>query len=60
MRQRPVTLASLGKKFGISRERVRQLELRAVAKLRTLLQRRRASTRATSTTAKTTASAAAA
>ncbi|MDB4971328.1 MAG: rpoH6 [Myxococcales bacterium] len=35
MRQRPATLASLGKKFGISRERVRQLELRAKAKLRT-------------------------
>ena len=34
MRQRPATLAALGKKFGISRERVRQLELRAVAKLR--------------------------
>lgn len=34
MRQRPATLAYLGKKFGISRERVRQLELRAKAKLR--------------------------
>src|SRR4051812_10812592 len=34
MRQRPATLASLGKKFGISRERVRQLELRAKSKLR--------------------------
>src|SRR5262245_11823364 len=34
MRQRLVTLACLGKKFGISRERVRQLELRAKAKLR--------------------------
>jgi RNA polymerase sigma-32 factor len=34
MRQRPATLACLGKKFGISRERVRQLELRAKAKLR--------------------------
>jgi RNA polymerase sigma-32 factor len=34
MRQRPATLASLGKKFGISRERVRQLELRATSKLR--------------------------
>jgi RNA polymerase sigma-32 factor len=34
MRQRPATLASLGRKFGISRERVRQLELRAKAKLR--------------------------
>jgi RNA polymerase sigma-32 factor len=33
MRARPATLASLGKKFGISRERVRQLELRAKAKL---------------------------
>ncbi len=34
MRSRPATLASLGKKFGISRERVRQLELRAKSKLR--------------------------
>ena len=34
MRARPATLAALGKKFGISRERVRQLELRAKAKLR--------------------------
>src|SRR5262245_26047581 len=34
MRQRPATLACLGRKFGISRERVRQLELRAKAKLR--------------------------
>jgi RNA polymerase sigma-32 factor len=34
MRARPATLASLGKKFGISRERVRQLELRAKSKLR--------------------------
>ena len=34
MRQRPATLACLGKRFGISRERVRQLELRAKAKLR--------------------------
>lgn len=34
MRHRPATLACLGKKFGISRERVRQLELRAKAKLR--------------------------
>jgi RNA polymerase sigma-32 factor len=34
MRQRPATLASLGKRFGISRERVRQLELRAKVKLR--------------------------
>jgi RNA polymerase sigma-32 factor len=34
MRSRPATLACLGKKFGISRERVRQLELRAKAKLR--------------------------
>jgi RNA polymerase sigma-32 factor len=34
MTQRPVTLGALGKRFGISRERVRQLELRAVAKLR--------------------------
>ena len=35
MSARPITLGALGKKFGISRERVRQLELRAVAKLRT-------------------------
>jgi len=35
MSARPMTLGALGKKFGISRERVRQLELRAVAKLRT-------------------------
>jgi RNA polymerase sigma-32 factor len=35
MGTRPITLGALGKKFGISRERVRQLELRAVAKLRT-------------------------
>jgi RNA polymerase sigma-32 factor len=34
LRRRPATLASLGKKFGISRERVRQLELRAKSKLR--------------------------
>ena len=34
MSQRPATLAALGKKFNISRERVRQLELRAVNKLR--------------------------
>ena len=34
MSARPTTLGTLGKKFGISRERVRQLELRAVAKLR--------------------------
>jgi RNA polymerase sigma-32 factor len=33
MTARPSTLGALGKKFGISRERVRQLELRAVAKL---------------------------
>jgi RNA polymerase sigma-32 factor len=35
MSSRPITLGALGKRFGISRERVRQLELRAVAKLRT-------------------------
>jgi len=35
MSSRPTTLGALGKRFGISRERVRQLELRAVAKLRT-------------------------
>jgi RNA polymerase sigma-32 factor len=35
MTSRPTTLGALGKRFGISRERVRQLELRAVAKLRT-------------------------
>lgn len=34
MTARPTTLGTLGKRFGISRERVRQLELRAVAKLR--------------------------
>jgi RNA polymerase sigma-32 factor len=34
MSSRPTTLGALGKRFGISRERVRQLELRAVAKLR--------------------------
>jgi RNA polymerase sigma-32 factor len=34
MRQRPATLSSLGRKLGISRERVRQLELRAKDKLR--------------------------
>jgi RNA polymerase sigma-32 factor len=34
LRQRPATLASLGKKYGISRERVRQLEMRAKSKLR--------------------------
>jgi RNA polymerase sigma-32 factor len=33
MRQHPATLASLGRKFGISRERVRQLEARATRKL---------------------------
>jgi RNA polymerase sigma-32 factor len=38
LRQRPATLAALGKKFGISRERVRQLELRAKAKLRAFVQ----------------------
>jgi RNA polymerase sigma-32 factor len=31
---RPVTLGALGRRMGISRERVRQIELRAVAKLR--------------------------
>jgi RNA polymerase sigma-32 factor len=41
MRQRPATLASLGKKFGISRERVRQLELRAKAKLQSFCGARR-------------------
>jgi RNA polymerase sigma-32 factor len=35
MSARPLTLGALGKRFGISRERVRQLELRAVSKLRT-------------------------
>ena len=34
MSSRPITLGALGKKFGISRERVRQLELRAKSKLR--------------------------
>ena len=41
MSARPTTLGALGKRFGISRERVRQLELRAVAKLRSLLSRGR-------------------
>jgi RNA polymerase sigma-32 factor len=36
LRQRPATLASLGVKLGISRERVRQLELRAKTKLERL------------------------
>lgn len=35
MRARPATLKALSKKFGISRERVRQLEMRAMEKLRT-------------------------
>lgn len=39
MRQRPATLAALGKKLGISRERVRQLEDRAKAKLRACCKR---------------------
>jgi len=32
--RRPATLAALGKKFGVSRERVRQVEVRAMKKLR--------------------------
>jgi RNA polymerase sigma-32 factor len=36
LRGRPATLAALGRKLGISRERVRQLELRATDKLRSL------------------------
>jgi len=35
---RPVTLQQMGDKFGISRERTRQLEERTLAKLRTLLE----------------------
>jgi len=35
-----VTLESLGKEFGISKERVRQLEQRAMSKLRTAMMRR--------------------
>jgi RNA polymerase sigma-32 factor len=42
MSSRPTTLGALGKKFGISRERVRQLELRAVAKLRNFCNAERA------------------
>jgi RNA polymerase sigma-32 factor len=42
MAARPTTLGALGKKFGISRERVRQLELRAVAKLRNFCNAERA------------------
>jgi RNA polymerase sigma-32 factor len=42
MSARPTTLGALGKKFGISRERVRQLELRAVAKLRNFCSAERA------------------
>ncbi len=34
LRDQPVTLAALGQKFGLSRERVRQLELRAKEKVR--------------------------
>lgn len=34
LRAKPATLARLGKKFGISRERVRQLEMRAIHKIR--------------------------
>ena len=34
MQRRPATLGALGKKFGISRERVRQLALRAKDKIR--------------------------
>lgn len=37
LRAKPATLARLGKKFGISRERVRQLELRAQKKIREAL-----------------------
>ena len=36
--EEPTTLADLGKDFGVSRERVRQLEARLVRKLRTLLE----------------------
>ncbi len=34
MRAKPLTLQQLGEKFGISRERIRQIEIRALAKLR--------------------------
>jgi len=34
LRDDPVTLESLGKRFGISKERVRQLEERTIAKLK--------------------------
>jgi RNA polymerase sigma-32 factor len=37
MTQQPATLESLGKKFRVSRERVRQIEMRAVSKLRAAL-----------------------
>jgi RNA polymerase sigma-32 factor len=37
MTQQPATLESLGKKFRVSRERVRQIEMRAVGKLRAAL-----------------------
>jgi DNA-directed RNA polymerase sigma subunit (sigma70/sigma32) len=35
---RPRTLAETGAQFGLSRERIRQLEQRALLKLRTLLE----------------------
>ena len=37
MGAQPATLSALGKKFSVSRERVRQLELRAISKLRALV-----------------------
>ena len=37
LNRRPATLKELGESFGISRERVRQLEARAKAKMRTRL-----------------------
>ncbi len=37
LREDPMTLEDLGKHFGVSRERVRQIEARAMAKLRTAL-----------------------
>ena len=41
---KPATLKEIGAQFGISRERVRQLEARAMAKLRERLEPLRAAT----------------
>jgi RNA polymerase sigma-32 factor len=38
--ENPVTLGALGKEFGISRERIRQIELRAFEKVQRAAQRR--------------------